>query len=97
MIPSLAKSHIPAKYRSYFLMPVTNMIRSAVDCQSESWPSPLLATMPRPQWLGMRPKRRRPMGVTYSPQTRLTLIESCVLLTPETGVHCVVEKAPIGV
>src|SRR4028119_2253212 len=65
-----------------------NMIRSAVDCQSESWPSPLFARMPRPQWFGMRPKRSTPRGVVYSPQTRLTPIESCGLAMTAEGGHC---------
>ena len=54
-------------------------------------------SMPVPQWLGMRPKRRSPTGVTYSPQARLTVIELVVLLTPAMGAHWVVVKTPNGV
>ena len=53
--------------------------------------------MPSPQWLGMRPNRSIPMGVMYSPQTRLTTMESVKLFCPACGAHCVLEKAPTGV
>lgn len=46
--------------------------------------------------LGMRPKWSTPTGVVYSPHARLTLMELVKLLTPATGVHCVVENAPRG-
>ena len=52
--------------------------------------------MPRPQWLGMRPKRRRPTGVRYSPQTRFTAIESLFEFCPALGAPCGVENEESG-
>src|SRR5579862_2656972 len=59
-------------------------------------PSPELATMPRPQWSGMRPKRTCPTGVMYSPQARLTAMELVHEFTPAVGGPCVDERKPIG-
>ena len=44
----------------------------------------------------MRPKRKRPTGVMYSPHTRLTATESARLFFPAVGAHWVVVKAPSG-
>src|SRR5262245_59650143 len=77
-------------------MPVVNMMRSTVDCQSESYVSPLFSRMPRPQWLGIRPNRSCPSGVAYSPQARFTEMLLLKLLMPVVGGTCVLATPPIG-
>ena len=94
--PEAITSYESPTLRSSGAIAVLNAMRSTVVCQSESKRLPALYTMPRPQWNGMRPKRRSPTGVAYSAHARFTSSELRSEFTPAVGGVCVFEKSAIG-